>query len=82
MKKLVIENLNDYIKHNANKKKMLHSADFDKEVNRAELGLCPLCGAPIRLEDFKDESSRKEFKISGLCQKCQDEIFGNDKNND
>lgn len=25
---------------------------------------------------FRDELSRKEFCISGLCQSCQDEVFG------
>ncbi len=26
--------------------------------------------------EFRDELSRKEFGISGLCQDCQDGIFG------
>ena len=26
--------------------------------------------------DFKDDLSRREYSISGLCQKCQDEVFG------
>lgn len=25
---------------------------------------------------FRDELSRKEFSISGLCQSCQDMVFG------
>lgn len=32
------------------------------------------CGKPIT--PFKDEQSRKEYTISGLCQYCQDIIFG------
>lgn len=32
------------------------------------------CGGPAT--EFRDEKSRKEYSISGLCQKCQDEIFG------
>lgn len=28
---------------------------------------------------FRDALSRKEYSISGLCQKCQDEIFGSDE---
>jgi hypothetical protein len=32
------------------------------------------CGKPIG--DFRDELSRKEHAISGLCQACQDSIFG------
>ncbi len=27
-------------------------------------------------KEFKDALSRKEFTISGLCQKCQDSVFG------
>lgn len=32
------------------------------------------CGKPAT--HFKDELSRKEFSISGLCQDCQDAIYG------
>jgi hypothetical protein len=32
------------------------------------------CGKPIKF--FTDNKSRDEYAISGLCQKCQDEIFG------
>ena len=35
---------------------------------------CVKCGESA--VDFRDELSRKEFSISGFCQKCQDEIFG------
>ncbi|KKM03580.1 hypothetical protein LCGC14_1773010 [marine sediment metagenome] len=33
------------------------------------------CGKPIA--DFKDDLSEKEYRISGLCQICQDTVFGN-----
>jgi len=45
-------------------------------VKAVEEGLCPFCGKPVSIEDFRDDLSRREFKISGLCQKCQDEFFG------
>lgn len=32
------------------------------------------CGKPAL--KFRDERSRREFAISGLCQKCQDAFFG------
>lgn len=32
------------------------------------------CGQPVG--PFRDELSRKEHAISGLCQACQDSIFG------
>jgi len=28
--------------------------------------------------EFKDECSRREYSISGLCQKCQDKFYGYD----
>ena len=31
------------------------------------------CGGPAK--EFKDLLSQKEYTISGLCQKCQDEVF-------
>jgi len=37
-------------------------------------GQCVKCGE-FNLE-FQDELSRKEYGISGLCQCCQDGIFG------
>ena len=36
---------------------------------------CPTCGSSIREEDFKDNLSKKEYSISGMCQKCQDSVF-------
>ena len=35
---------------------------------------CVKCGESA--VDFKDEVSQKEYRISGLCQSCQDGIFG------
>ena len=32
------------------------------------------CGKPV--EGFRDAISKREYEISGLCQNCQDEIFG------
>lgn len=42
---------------------------------RKKQGKCPFCGKPASEMTFKDETSLKEFSISGLCQECQDEIF-------
>ena len=56
--------------------KQIMSAIFPEETKRVEQGLCPLCGKEVKEEDFKDELSKKEFKISGMCQSCQDSIFG------
>jgi len=35
--------------------------------------VCVSCGEPIT--GFKDQLSIREYTISGLCQKCQDEVF-------
>jgi len=34
---------------------------------------CSACGKEVK--GFKDRISSKEFKITGLCQDCQDEVF-------
>jgi hypothetical protein len=38
---------------------------------------CVMCHGPAT--EFTDELSKKEFSISGLCQKCQDDFFGSDE---
>lgn len=35
---------------------------------------CVFCGRDALT--FRDEKSRKEFSISGICQVCQDDTFG------
>ena len=35
---------------------------------------CPFCGEEIK--GFNDPRSLREYKISGLCQECQDKTFG------
>lgn len=32
------------------------------------------CGGPAT--EFRDELSAREYRISGMCQKCQDRFFG------
>lgn len=36
---------------------------------------CISCENNISESDFKDELSKKEYSISGMCQKCQDLVF-------
>ena len=38
--------------------------------------VCVFCNGPATR--FRNEISRKEFTISGMCQPCQDEMFGTD----
>lgn len=50
---------------------------FPKFAENRKKGLCATCGSDkIKPSDFKDDLSRREFKISALCQKCQDSVFG------
>jgi hypothetical protein len=35
---------------------------------------CRMCNSPKG--EFRDELSKKEWGISGMCQKCQDSVFG------
>lgn len=37
---------------------------------------CPFCKKDMENEYFRDKLSIKEYTISGLCQDCQDEMFG------
>lgn len=40
---------------------------------------CVFCKKSIDPDtEFRDALSRKEFTISGICQKCQDATFGTD----
>ena len=49
-------------------------------VNSKGENVCPFCQKVVDPErDFKGLKSKQEFKISGLCQKCQDDFFGEDE---
>lgn len=56
-------------------KEIMKALGFAEEVQAVEMGKCPFCHKTIRAEDFKDELSAKDYKITGLCQTCQDEIY-------
>lgn len=49
---------------------------FPEMVARKEAGQCPTCDKDPQKEGFKDELSKREFELSGMCQTCQDETFG------
>lgn len=56
-------------------KNILKMAGFTEQIKAVECGFCPICKQPVAYNEFKDEISKKEYHISGLCQKCQDKIF-------
>ena len=59
---------------------------FGRSLTLAKAGnQCVKCGGSVVLSkdgglDFRDELSEREYGISGLCQTCQDGIFGTDSN--
>jgi hypothetical protein len=55
-------------------KKIMQRIGFGQQVKDVENKVCPVCKQKIG--EFRDSLSRKEYEISGLCQKCQDEVFG------
>ena len=41
--------------------------------------VCITCGSSaITRQDFRNTLSLREYTISGMCQKCQDSVFGKD----
>ena len=44
-----------------------------KRVDSIKSDICSWCGKSAT--DFRDSLSRKEYTISGFCQKCQDETI-------
>ena len=44
-------------------------------MEKIENEICVCCDKPILLEDFENSLSIKEYTLSGLCQKCQNEVF-------
>lgn len=45
-------------------------------IKTVKANKCVFCGSPA--EEFRNEISRREYTISGLCQICQDFTFGVD----
>lgn len=45
---------------------------------RLQQGDCPDCGCEKAASTLTSDLSVREFKITGLCQACQDKVFGSD----
>ena len=58
---------------------MTANASSESSVKVIVHGKCPFCGKDLMKEQWKSETSRKEAQISGLCQSCQDIMFGEEK---
>mgnify|MGYP003652510887 CR=1 FL=1 len=42
---------------------------------RIMMGVCATCPSAIEEKHFRDDLSKKEYAISGMCQDCQDSVF-------
>ena len=60
----------------------MRAMGFSGEMDAVAKGKCPMCNKKIDVTKFNDSLSRKEYKISGLCQECQDYAFPNHKSID
>jgi len=57
--------------------KMLNELSKSLFGNERSNDYCVVCrSTEVKREDFRDELSWKEFRISKMCQKCQDNTFG------
>ena len=57
-------------------KEILRSLGFGREVAMVEECRCPLCADKVDEDEFRTEVFIREFESSGLCQGCQDMVFG------
>lgn len=75
LKQLINEVINEEgYKVHPGRKNILKQMGFGNAVKNIETGYCPFCKNKINIEDFKDELSKKEYFVSGLCQKCQNKV--------
>lgn len=49
---------------------------FPEQVENFENKQCSTCGRDMSKPQFRDLLSVKEYQISGMCQSCQDGVFG------
>lgn len=66
----------ELIEMNIEKKSFLKSLESGQGVPMAENCRCPLCADRVDEEEFRNEAFMREFELSGLCQECQDTVFG------
>jgi hypothetical protein len=55
---------------------------FPEAADLIMSGKCVTCGSGrLRNVDFRDELSKNEYGVSGMCQVCQDKVFGEQEPN-
>lgn len=57
--------------------KIMQYRGFNQEVKDKENSICPFCKKKIIdvSTEFRDQLSKIEYEINGLCQQCQDDFF-------
>jgi hypothetical protein len=58
------------------KNSLLKAFGFRREVALVKACRCPLCSDIVDKTEFRNKAFVKEFESSGLCQGCQDSVFG------
>ncbi len=61
---------------NIEKRSFLRELGFWQEVAIVEDCRCPSCAERVDEDEFRNEVFMREFESSGLCQECQDTVFG------
>mgnify|MGYP003147777180 CR=1 FL=1 len=56
-------------------KYIMRTMGFGDQVDLVEKGKCPFCKKQVEPGKFKDELTLKEYRISGMCEKCQNDFF-------
>ena len=58
----------------------LFGVDRHKTISDGECISCDATG--LIASSFSDDISKKEYSISGMCQSCQDDLFGPDQDDE
>lgn len=61
---------------NIKKKNFLKSLKVRQTVLKIKECKCPLCTEKVNKKEFRNDVFVREFERSGLCQECQDTVFG------
>lgn len=75
-KRQLYHGIAEVINMNIEKKSFLKVLGFGREVATVDTCICPLCTEIVNENEFRNKSFIKEFESSGLCQGCQDTVFG------
>ena len=57
-------------------KEIFEALGMNSYIDEYQNKICPMCHKKVDENEFVSEIERKEFKISGMCKKCQDDFFG------